>query len=186
MDSNKKSRKISELDPKVEQRLKELEADLKQLAGIIDTVEDEKLQITNQLKKALADYQNLERSSGDRVELRVMHLKKSMAEDIIAVLDDLKFAEDAKQKLNLGSDEQAWADGVVASVRKINKALETLGIVSVDVVAGTEFDANQHEAVAVVPCEKDDKPGTVKQVLQTGYRLGEFVVRPARVIVTQK
>jgi len=171
---------------KTDEKLKEFEAELKELALTIDSVEDEKLEVTNQLKKALADYQNLERSISTRIETRVGHLKKGMAESIIEVLDDLKFAQEAKAKLNLRDDELAWADGMVASVRKITKALDVLGVTEIEVKAGDEFDANKHEAMAVVEAEEGDEAGTIKQVVQTGYEFGELVIRPARVLVTKK
>ena len=174
------------MDKNTETRLAELEKELKDVALTIDKVEDEKLQITNQLKKALADYKNLEKSVGTQTEMRMLHLKKSMASGIIEILDDLKFAEKAKEQLNLGDDQQAWADGVVASMRKISKALETLGIEEISAEVGAEFDANLHEAVAMIDGAKGEKPGTIKEVMQKGYKLGDFVVRPSRVVVLKK
>jgi molecular chaperone GrpE len=170
----------------IEIKFLKLEDELKQLAGTIDTVEDEKLEVTNQLKKALADYQNLERSINSRIETRVSHLKKGMADSIIEVLDDLKFAEEAKKTLSLSENEESWADGMVASVRKINKALDVLGITEIEVEVGGEFNANKHEAMAVVDAEEGDVAGAIKQVVQTGYEFGELVIRPARVLVTKK
>jgi len=168
------------------EKLKEFENELKNLASTVDLVEDEKLEVTNKLKKALADYQNLERSINNRVETRVGQLKKDMAESVIEVLDDLKFAQEAKEKLTLSDDELAWADGMVASVRKIKKALDALGITEIVVKVGDEFDANKHEAMAVVDAEDGDVAGTIKQVVQIGYEFGELVIRPARVLVTKK
>lgn len=180
--SNKTNKKMSN---ESEKRLAELENELKEVATTIDKVEDEKLQVTNQLKKALADYKNLEKSIDTQIEMRMVHLKKSMASNVIEVLDDLKFAEQAKADLELKDENQAWADGVVASMRKISKALETLGIEEISAEIGDEFNANLHEAVAMIDGEKGDKPKTIKEVAQKGYRLGDFVIRPSRVIVSK-
>lgn len=171
----------------VEIKIQQFEEDIKNLATTIDKVEDEKLVIQNQLKKALADYQNLERSIGERIEVRVNHLKKDMAQSIIEVLDDLNFALEARQKLNLDAEALSWVEGVVASMRKISKALETLGVYDIVVNPGDQFDSNIHEAmVAIDPVDAGDKPGCIKQVVQNGYRISEFVIRPARVIVIKK
>lgn len=170
----------------LEERILVLEAEIKELATTIDTVEDEKLVVENQLKKALADYQNLERSIGGRIENRVVHMKKEMAGEVIAVLDDLVFAQQARDSLQLSNDEAAWADGMLGLGVKLEKALEGLGITRITTEIGGEFNANYHEAVAVIDPQKGDVPGTVKEIVQHGYLSGEIVIRPARVVVVKK
>lgn len=166
--------------------LEELEAQLQELALTIDSVEDEKLEIENSLKKALADYQNLERSISGRVQAQLQYLKKDVAQGMIEILDDMKFAQGAKDALKLTDEQEAWAQGMISTVSKLHKALDGLGIVVIEAIAGGEFDSSIHEAVAVVAPEKGEKSGTIREVVQDGYVMDEIVVRPTRVVVIKK
>src|SRR5437899_12435527 len=68
--------------------------------------------------------------------------------------------------------------------RKMWKALEAAGVTRVDQV-GVPFDPHVHEAVTTRPADHPANDHTVGAVLQPGYRMGEALVRPARVIVLQ-
>lgn len=175
-----------DIDNKKKITVEQLEAQLQEIASTIDLVEDEKLEITNSLKKALADYQNLERSITGRVESQMQFLKKDVAIGMIEILDDMKFAQEAKESLELSDEVRAWAEGMVSSMNKLSKALEKLGVLSIKVVAGDLFDSSIHEAVGVIAPAKDEVSGSIKEVVQTGYMMGELVVRPTRVVVIKK
>ena len=90
----------------------ELENQIQELANLIDTLEDEKLEITNQLKRALADYQNLEKNTDKLTRLRFLQTKKNLAEDLIPVIDSLNIALKSRQELDLdektSSCHQEW------------------------------------------------------------------------------
>jgi molecular chaperone GrpE len=66
--------------------------------------------------------------------------------------------------------------------QKVLNIFEKLGL-SATGKEGETFDPQWHEALQVVPGEQDD---TVVQVFQMGFRMGERLVRPARVVVSQK
>lgn len=66
--------------------------------------------------------------------------------------------------------------------RKMWKELAALGATRID-ATGVAFDPNVHEAVTTQPAASPEQDHTVGQVLQAGYRLGETLLRPARVIV---
>jgi len=68
--------------------------------------------------------------------------------------------------------------------RKVWKVLEAAGVTRVDQV-GVPFDPHVHEAVTTRPADHAAKDHTVGAVLQPGYRMGDALIRPARVIVLQ-
>ena len=75
------------------------------------------------------------------------------------------------------------AEGFFLTYRELCAALGRAGIESFD-PAGERFDPNRHEALQKVPVEGAE-PGTVVETMQKGYRLGEQLIRPARVVVSE-
>jgi molecular chaperone GrpE len=136
--------------------------------------------LENQLKKALADYTNLERDLDRRIELRSIQLKMQIARNIFSVIDAMELAVTAKDSLKLEGETLAWADGIVAIISQAQKSLEDLGITKMDIKPGDDYNSSSHEALSMV---NEGEKGKIYQVVGSGYMLGEFVVRPARVIV---
>ena len=83
---------------------------------------------------------------------------------------------------DLRSQLDAVLDGVKLVERSLRTALEKEGLVEIE--TDGPFDPHVHEAVLAQPRE-DAESGAVVDVLQRGYRLGDKVVRPARVIVAE-
>lgn len=161
---------------------KELEKTVQELVLAIDKVEDEKLVIENQLKRALADYQNLVKNSEKRDELRFFQIKKSLCEQIIPSLDSIMFAVGSSEDLKLDESGKSWLNGILAILESINKSLEGIGLKQYIPQKGDNFDNKIHEAVAVV--EKGEK-GKIYDIVQPGYILSDSVIRPARVVVSK-
>lgn len=155
---------------------------IKQFADTIDKLEDEKLLIQNQLKKALADYANLERDLDKRIEARSVQMKLQIAMTLMNVLDDISLAVSASQNLKLNEEGTAWLEGIKATLSHIEKAVSEFGIVRMEVNKGDPFNSSMHEALGTV---NEGEKGKIHEIIQPGYMLGEIVVRPARVIVAQ-
>jgi len=79
-------------------------------------------------------------------------------------------------------EEADLVDGVRLVERSLRKALEKEGLVEIE--ANGAFDPHVHEALLTQPREGVE-PGNVVEVLQRGYRVGDRVIRPARVIVAE-
>src|SRR6059036_1273152 len=104
-----------------------------------------------------------------------------LVQRLVDALDDLaRFAHVDPD----ATDAKTIHDGVDMVERKVWKALEAAGVTRVDQV-GVPFDPNQHEAVTTRPADHPAKDHTVGAVLQPGYRMGDALIRPARVIVLQ-
>jgi len=80
------------------------------------------------------------------------------------------------------TDAKTIHDGVDMVERKIWKQLEALGVTRLD-QTGVPFDPHVHEAVTMQPATEAAQDHTVAAVLQPGYKFGETLIRPARVIV---
>lgn len=161
---------------------KELEKTVQELVLAIDKVEDEKLVIENQLKRALADYQNLVKNSEKRDELRFFQIKKSLCEQIIPSLDSIMFAVGSSEDLKLDESGKSWLNGILAILESINKSLEGIGLKQYIPQKGDNFDNKIHEAVAVV---EEGEKGKIYDIVQPGYILSDSVIRPARVVVSK-
>ena len=162
---------------------KELESKkIKDLALIIDKLEDENLVIKEQMLRALADYQNLVKSSEKRNEIRYFQLKKSLSESVIPSLDALNLAIKASKELKLDEKTKAWLDGILATIQSLEKSFSEIGIKQYLPIKGDKFDPAIHEAVATV---EGGKSGEIYDLVQPGYILDNTVIKPARVVVSK-
>ena len=130
-------------------------------------------------QRALADYQNAQRRfTADMGAAREAGVERVLA-SLIPVLDhfDLALAQDASK---------VAADQIVAGVRMIrdefSRAMSTFGVCMINPIVNTEFDPSQHEALSQMPAEGVE-PGRISSVYQVGYKVGERVIRAAKVIV---
>lgn len=125
----------------------------------------------DQLKRALADYRNLERRIEEERRL-LTHLAASVViAKLLPILDDL---ENAQKHLN--------DQGLSMVIAKFKDILVVEGIEEIAAVGAT-FDPNLHEATEVVGGEKDN---IVVKVVRKGYKVGDKVLRPAQVVVERK
>ena len=101
-----------------------------------------------------------------------------LAKELLPALDNLDRA------LEAAAEEDPLLEGVRLVRAELSAALGRMGIESFSPV-GEQFDPSLHEAVATAPRDGEDggSSGTVVEVYQAGYRLGESVIRPARVVV---
>ena len=162
--------------------VEKLQDSIQELALTIDKVEDEKLEITNQLKRALADYQNLETNTQKRLSLLYMQARKSLAEKLIPVVDDLTMAVRSKNEIDFDEKSLSWANGVVEILSNLEKSLEEIGLKKFIPEKGSKFEPSIHEALSVID---GDIPGVIYDVIQPGYILDDTVIRPSRVVVTK-
>lgn len=102
-----------------------------------------------------------------------------------AILTVLNAYDDLGRALSAGVDEPSkLIPGLESVLSSVRRNLETLGIKEVGAV-GEPFDPDEHEALTAVPTDDPDLSGTIAEVYQTGFRKGERLVRPARVVVYQ-
>lgn len=101
-----------------------------------------------------------------------------VAKELLPALDHLELALAAAEQ---HADSAEWVKGIRAVQEEFKTALGRAGVEAFAPL-GEVFDPNQHEAMAQTPVE-GVASGTVAEVYQAGYRLGEIILRPARVVV---
>lgn len=146
-------------------------------------VRAERDQMQDQLQRTLADLQNMRRrQSADLQEHRRKTLE-GLSQELLPVLDNfhaaLQFWETAQDE---SKDATALVEGVRMVQTLLASALERHGLQEVP-AEGQDFDPNLHEAVGV-DVRAGVPAGRVLKVLQRGYRIGDRVIRPARVLVS--
>ena len=143
-----------------------------ELAAVVKE-RDEYLDSLRRLKAEFDNYRKrVAREQGDLIARASERLVKAL----LPVLDDLERALDAASQ----HEEAALEDGVRLVYRALADSLAKEGLVEVPVEG--PFDPHTQEALLSQPSEAAE--GTVIQVLQKGYRLGDRVLRPARVVVS--
>ena len=127
------------------------------------------------LLRLAADFDNFKkRVARERQEL-VTLANERLVKELLPILDDLERALVAAAE----HEEARLEEGVRLVHRELGSLLERNGVKEID--TGGAFDPNVHEALLVQPSEAGE--GSVIDVVQKGYTLGERVVRPARVVV---
>jgi len=134
---------------------------------------DEYLDALQRLKAEFENYKK--RVSRDQAEF-VTLASERLVKQLLPVLDDLERALEAAAD----HEEAKLEEGVRLVHRSLADALAREGLVEVETDGA--FDPHTQEALLAQPSEADE--GAVIQVLQKGYKLGDRVLRPARVVVS--
>jgi molecular chaperone GrpE len=162
---------------------RDVERDLYELAAKAEKA-DEYLVLAQRTK---ADFENYRKRASREAALAQERGVARLAKELLPAIDNLDRAvqaagtagADAADSGN-GADSQL-VSGIKLVQADLTAALARAGIESFTPV-GEAFDPHLHEAVAQIPVEGSE-PGTVVEVYQPGYRLGETVLRAARVLV---
>jgi molecular chaperone GrpE len=153
--------------------VKEIEGDLDELVDIA-AKRDEYLALA---QRTQADFENYRKRVARESALAKERGVAKLAKELLPALDNLDRA------LEAADQDDPLLQGVRLVRSEFSDALARLGIQSYAPV-GEAFDPELHEAMASVPQPEDGaESGTVVEVYQPGYRLGEQVIRPARVVV---
>jgi molecular chaperone GrpE len=134
-------------------------------------------------KRTKADFENFRKRMTAEVLAATARGKGELLRDVVPVLDDLERAIQVAGLDPEGDSEDGLAHGVLLVFRSLRDTLTRNGIEAVD-PKGEKFDPMVHEALSTVPVEGTES-GVVVEVLQKGYRLGEQLIRPARVVVSE-
>ena len=138
--------------------------------------------LKDRLLRTLAEMENLRRRTEREVADSRVYAVTNFARDILAVADNMERAmkaldDEIRDKADAGV--KALLDGVELTERELIKVMEKHGIKRLE-PQGQKFDPNLHQAMFELP-DPSVPPGTVVQVMQPGYTIGERVLRPALV-----
>lgn len=151
-----------------------------ELAALKKEAEAEKAraaEMTDSARRLQAEFDNYRKRMNDNSRKVREDATAEVLVKVVPVLDTIA------QALNMIDDEKV-AGGVKMIGDEITKLLSSYGVVEIE-AEGKEFDPKLHEAIMQMPAETEEQKDTVKQVFQKGYKMGDKVIRPARVIVNK-
>jgi molecular chaperone GrpE len=142
--------------------------------------------LKDRLLRTLAEMENLRRRTEREVADARTYGVTNFARDILAVADNMERAlkaldDEIRDKADAGV--KALLDGVELTERELIKAMEKHGVKKLE-PQGQKFDPNLHQAMFEIP-DESVPAGTVVQIMQPGYTIGERVLRPALVGVSK-
>ena len=160
----------------------EVEQDIAALLSEAQRERDEYLELARRTK---ADFENFRKRMNAEVMAASVRGKAAVVGELVHAVDNLERALaaagiDAEQE---GSPEEPLAQGILLTYRDLCAAMQRNEVEVVD-PKGERFDPNLHEALSTQAADGAES-GTVVEVMQKGYRLGEQLVRPARVVVAE-
>jgi molecular chaperone GrpE len=148
-----------------------------ELAERLAEVERELDERTDDLKRVAAEFENYRKRVARDQESLAARAHERLVKELLPVLDDLERALEAAAE----HEEAKLEEGVRLVRRELAEALAKEGLREVE--TNGRFDPHVHEALLSQPSDRDD--GAILEVIQKGYQLGDRVLRPARVVVSQ-
>ena len=138
----------------------------KQIKELQDKVES----LDNSWKRALTDYSNLEKRTAEEKENFLTLVKIQIVESFLPFFDNLEKIQ-----------EHSKDEGLNLTLKDLQKVLKNIGVEEIE-AEGKDFDHNFMEAIEVQKGEKNK----VLKIIQKGYLLNGFLLRPAKVAVGQQ
>jgi molecular chaperone GrpE len=154
--------------------------------GSVETLQKEVTEARDKMLRTLAEMENLRKRTSKEVSDARAYGITGFARDVLDIADNLQRALDAvpaEAKANADAGLKGLIDGVELTERSLLNALEKHGVKKFD-PSGEKFDPNFQQAMYEVP-DPSVPAGTVVQVVQAGYMIGERVLRPALVGVSK-
>lgn len=162
-----------------------------------ETKESDKKELTpeekiSELEKQIEELKNQQlykMAEFDNFRKRVMQEKADLIKNggakfittLLPIIDDM---ERAQQNMDKYEDVAAVKEGLSLIIDKFFKLMAQEGLKKMEVV-GQPFDADLHEAIAMVPGQPDDQKGKVMNCMMSGYTLNDKVIRYAKVAVAE-
>jgi molecular chaperone GrpE len=154
--------------------------------GSTEALAKEAAEARDRMLRTLAEMENLRKRTAREVSDARTYGISGFARDVLDIADNLQRAldavpEDARAAADPGL--KALIEGVELTERSLHNALEKNGVRKFD-PAGEKFDPNVHQAMYEIP-DPSVPAGTIAQVVQAGYMIGDRVLRPALVAVAK-
>jgi len=167
-------------------RKEEAEQAAKEAVDPFEALQIENAELKDRLLRNLAEMQNMRKRADREKSEATLYAATNFARDILTVSDNLSRAletmdDEAREKAD--DSVKNMLEGIALTRRELHNTLHKHNIISIDPL-GEKFDPNKHQAMYEVP-DPNAINGTVAQVIQTGYMIGDRVLRPAMVGVVK-
>jgi molecular chaperone GrpE len=164
-------------------------------AASLAELEKERDEYLDSLQRLKAEFDNFRKRTAREQEAFAARANEALLKELLPILDDLERALEAAEERSARSAagqspaarthserEAKLEEGVRLVHRALAEIARKHGLEEIE--TNGAFDPHVHEALLTQPVEETE-PGSVLQVLQKGYRLGDRVLRPARVVVAE-
>ena len=165
-------------DELTDTQVEEPEPDAPAPDDLLAAVTAERDEYLDLVQRVQADFENYRKRSVRDQERLVAHAHERLVRELLPILDDLERALEAAER----HEEAQLVEGVKLVEKSLRASLAKEGLAEID-TDGT-FDPHVHEALLTQPSDSSAS-GSILEVVQRGYRVGDKVVRPARVIVAE-
>jgi molecular chaperone GrpE len=130
--------------------------------------------------RLVAEFDNYKKRRSREFDALVQSANENLIRELLPVLDSVARALD--HRADGEEDSEGFKQGVTMIMEQFPKALQRRGLSEIEAV-GQPFDPNFHEALMQMSSDEHAE-GLVMAVVERGYRLGDKVIRPARVVVS--
>jgi molecular chaperone GrpE len=154
--------------------------------GSVEALAKEAADARDKMLRTLAEMENLRKRTAREVSDARTYGISGFARDVLDIADNLQRALDAvpvEARAAADPGLKALIEGVELTERSLHNALEKNGVRKFD-PAGEKFDPNVHQAMYEIP-DPSVPAGTIAQVIQSGYMIGDRILRPALVGVAK-
>ena len=154
--------------------------------GSVEALTKDVADAKDKMLRTLAEMENLRKRTQREVSDARTYGISGFARDVLDIADNLQRALDAvplEAREAADPGLKALIEGVEITERSLHKTLEKNGVQKIEPL-GEKFDPNFHQAMYEVP-DSTVPSGTVVQIIQAGYTIGERILRPALVAVTK-
>lgn len=127
-----------------------------------------------------AEFDNYKKRRTREFDALIQSASENLIRDLLPVLDSV--ARALEHRADGDEDSEGFKQGVTMILEEFPKVLQRRGLSEIE-AAGKPFDPNYHEALMQMTSE-DHAEGLVMAVVERGYRLGDKVIRPSRVVVS--
>jgi molecular chaperone GrpE len=158
----------------------DLKKTLKKLRLELKVAKKEKEEYLTGWQKERADFANYKKSEDERNAVYKENLREHILNRFLTVADSFNMAfsnQEAWEKV-----DENWRRGVEYIYSQMSSVFEEYGVREIG-KEGEVFDPNLHESIDTIETDNKDKDHTIAKVIQKGYKMGERVIRPARVNV---
>lgn len=153
---------------------------LKNLRAELSKSQSESREHLTALQRARADYVNLKRELDEVRDTTKKKTTEKVLADFLPTLDSFDMAMGNTAAWE--AVDKNWRIGVEFIYSQLKTALENNGISSIDTI-GADFDAHLHEPIETKETDDVAQDHKIAKIIQKGYRMGDRVIRPARVVV---
>ncbi|PID52552.1 MAG: nucleotide exchange factor GrpE [Candidatus Moraniibacteriota bacterium] len=131
-------------------------------------------------KRCVADFDNYKKRQAQQQKEFTAYAAEGVIAEMLPVLDNFHAATEHVPETEA---ESPWVTGIMFIQQQMEKVFEERGVTKIDVSVGDEFDPHIMEAMKNDEEQELDENAKVAKIAQHGYKIGEKIVRPARVLL---